>query len=309
MKAGKITHSFRVCILQTDRGYGRHLTAQLSAAFGPRVHFLPLESFQELLHHARSQFEPHLVVVDAKMASLLSNHPLLKGIPQMVLYPTFSPAHREELWLGMRTEEMVAALRKRLQQVAPDGTSSRPLLLVTGFDSQTRKASLRHWVDRQVQKGRPVFYFPFLPTYAFSLPLRFHAGPELSQLLVLLSSGVKPRPESLSQCFESQAEGYYALRLGGGSESLTQCPLNLQRELLWLFRSFIRSRGEPSIGVVEMSAFSFQKLRGLVGLFDVFTCNLPSGSDFSSQQARREINALLAHLPDTVQFVESPGAV
>lgn len=227
----------------------------------------------------------------------------LAAYPQVKKTRKARPWQKEVLSQGMRLPEVMRLLDQSLARAAPGGISQKPLVMVYSFNPRLRQLWLQNFSRQQASLGRPLYYFPMAPAYQVSLPLAFTPGPELSSLLLLLSTGARSDYDALGPCFEAQGRGLYALRTGGRAEDLILADRESQKEVMKLFHLFIRTRSESSTGLVELGTLPFSALRALIGLADVFVAELPRAQDYAAQAARQEMQKLIASLPPSVHFV------
>ena len=249
--------------------------------------------------------DPEGILPDLLILSATTKKDILPSLPRL------RQGTSREVWEGkadlcpgMHLKEIARKVEDKLANLAPGGADFRPLVLYYSFDPRKRKA----WLYRSLKERKPdahsQFYVPFLPRYQISFPLHLSAGPELATLLLLISSGGEAKAEGLGLCFEAQRDGYYALRVGGGSEDLTAAPLSTQEELFWLFRTYLRKRSARATMHVECGEIPFSKLRVLAGLCDYCLCEFPKGNSYAQVAARKEVEELIASLPDSCRYLD-----
>lgn len=294
----------KILLLDPDQTYAQRLARQLNQARGGNFFCRALGSGQQAMVLLKQDKSWSLLVVAEDFPLSSSLRQLLAAYPQLKKTRKARPWHKGILSQGMRLNEIISLLDQSLARAAPGGISSKPLVMVYSFNPRLRQLWLENFLRQQNRQGRPLYYFPLAAAYQVSLPLNFSPGPELSSLLLLLSTGVSSNYDSLGPCFEAQGRGWYALRPGGRPEDLLLAGLANQQEVMKLFRLFIRSRSENSIGLVELGPLAFSQLKFLVGLADVFVAELPRAQDYAAQAGLEEIHKLIAGLPPSVHFVE-----
>lgn len=294
----------RILIVDQDRQYARLLASILASSKANKHQisfaFRPQDLDQALL--AIDEFD--LIILEKGFPLTSFQEDELKLAP--ILYKDRkSLIHRKGVLVpGMKTQEVLHIVNQALDQAAPAGISNKPLLMVHAFSPRLRHQWIQALISQEQRHGRPLFYFPFIASYNLSLPIDFSTGPELSSLLLLLSSGAQADYRGFGPCFEQQKSGYYAVRLGGHAEDLILASQDVQEEILRLFKKFIRSRSEPSLGLVEIGDIAMQDLSRLARLADVFVGHIPQGHDFASRAGQREIQQIINSLPPHVRFQE-----
>lgn len=297
----------RILILEPDRAYAAQLAASLARLTRRRYLFLTASRLAEAKALLRREENCGLALLTEELPPDRELLQALQGLPQLIRKRHPDPHDPRELHLRLRVSELAEHIEAALSEAAPGGISRKPLVFVSSFHPELRRQCLEGFLRKQRAAGRPVYYFPFLPHYQIQLSLHFHSGPELSSLLLLLANGGEAEAAGLGPCFEMQEEGYLALRQGGRAEDLSGADLETQRRILSLFRRFIRSREEPSVGLLELAGLPFRHLPSLLSFADILAAELPAGNDFAAQQGRREMSAVLASLPATCHFQEIAG--
>lgn len=293
-----------ILMLDPDQVFAHRLTHQLNQArgnnFSCRTVGEAAQAEQVLEQH--KAWDLLILAEDFPLTPQLKQ--TLAAYPQLKKTRKARPWHKEVLSQGMKITEIIRLLDQSLARAAPGGISSKPLVMVYSFNPRLRQLWLQNFLRQQASLGQPLYYFPLAPAYQVSLPLDFSPGPELSSLLLLLSTGAQADYDSLGPCFEAQGRGCYALRTGGRPEDLVLANLRSQKEVLKLFRLFIRSRSETSVGLVELGSLPFPSLRALTAVADILVAEMPRAQDHAAQAGLQEIQGLIASLPPSVHFVE-----
>lgn len=294
----------KILMLDPDQVFARRLGQQLNQAPGNNFDCRTLgeATVAEQVLERDKAWDLIILAEDFPLTPRLKQS--LAAYPQVRKARKARPWHKELISQGMKLTEIIRLLDQNLARAAPGGISAKPLVMAYSFNLRLRQLWLQNFLRQQARLGHPLYYFPLAPAYQVSLPLVFSPGPELSSLLLLLSTGAQADYDSLGPCFEAQERGCYALRTGGRPEDLVLSPLKSQKEVLKLFRLFIRSRSETSVGLVELGSLPFPALKALTAVADVFVAEMPRAQDYAAQAGRQEMQALLASLPPSVHFVE-----
>lgn len=294
----------KILILDSDSSYANRLAAKLSrqsqilcacyvAQHEERIMSLLNEANPpDLLILADDFILSHNLAKELRTQNIIKKQRLRTPFKSGVIYP------------GQKLEQIVKIISRSLAQAAPGGISAKPLVMAYSFNPRLRLHWINNFLREQAARGRPLYYFPMAPAYAVSLPLMFSPGPELSSLLLLLRTGARADYQGLGPCFEMQKNPYYALRCGGRSEDLLAAGPEHQKQILYLFRKFLRSRSENCIGIVELAQIPLRDLPLLLGLADLFVAEFPRGMDYASRAARREMDFIISTLPKTVHLQE-----
>ena len=296
---------FHLLILENDRNYGHRLGLALSTRspipFSCNVASNTSEAL--LLLNRKENFDA-LIFGDFKSSSS-ELESRLRGIPELRrAKPGLQRLKENEYAPGITVEDLARRIFRLISENSQGGISRRPLILLYAFSETRATFWLSSFAARQSRAGRELYYLPFMPAYRTSLPLHFGDGPELSSLLLRMAAGERLKPDELGPCFESQFDFFYALRPGGRAEDLYLSPLSLQRQLLDLFRQFIKAQDHSALALADLRFLSVAGVRALLPLADVFICDVPSGKSFSDRSGRNELGRLLSCVPDGVQFVE-----
>lgn len=294
----------KILILDSDSAYARRLAAQLS-----RQRQIPCICYVAGHEHKAARYlseakAPDLLILadDFQVSQNLAKE--LKTLNIVKKQRVKSAFKTGFIYPGQKLAEIIQLLSRSLAQAAPGGISAKPLVVAFSFNARLRLQWINNFLREQASRGRPLYYLPLAPAYAVSLPLEFTPGPELSSLLLLLRTGASADYQGLGPCFEMQKGAYYALRCGGRAEDLLAAGAEHQKQILYLFRKFLRSRSENCIGIVELAQIPLRDLPLLLGLADLFVAEIPRGKDYASRAARREMDLIISGLAPSVHLKE-----
>ncbi|MDO5016291.1 MAG: response regulator [Eubacteriales bacterium] len=295
---------YKILIIDSDPHYGSVLANLLNRAGKRRYTARPIFNIKDLMPYLTGEEQPDLVILEQNFPLTEAAKAELATLNCLEKVQRASIHQRGQLVQGMKAGQILHEVELALRRAAPGGVSAKPLILVHSFSARLRYQWLTNFVRQQKAFGQPVYYFPILAGYHLSLPVEFSPGPELSSLLLLLSTGASPTYQGFGPCFEFQKGDYYALRLGGGSEDLTLAGNSVRAQLLFLFKKFIRSRGESSVGLVELGDLPLGNIAELAAFADIFVAEVPKGRDYAARQAQKEMRQITNALPDQVLFWE-----
>lgn len=291
-----------IVILDQDRAYGTQLATVLRRCLRARTTAAANPGKAQALVQGDRSWDLVILADDFPLTpdlkQNLASRPRIRKVRQSHL------ATSDDIYPGLHTREIEQRIHHALEASAPGGISARPVIFVYGFSERRRWQWLDAFIRQQSRSGRPLYYFPFAPTYQVSLPLVYSPGPELSSLLLLLSTGANADYQGLGPCFERQKGPYYALRMGGFAEDIICSDLVIQEKVCQLFKQFIRSREEPSIGLVEVAGVPLRRLPKLLRQADVLVAEQPRGSSFAARCGYQEIQRLLHSCPPQLHILD-----
>lgn len=294
----------KILIIDSDPHYGSALANLFNRAGKGAYAARHIYNGQDLMPYLVGEEQPDLVILEQNFPLAEHARSELATLNCLEKVPRARFQQRGQLVHGMKASQILHEAELALRRAAPGGISAKPLILVYSFSARLRYQWLMNFVKQQKASGQPLYYFPILAAYHLSLPVAFSPGPELSSLLLLLSTGASPAYQGFGPCFEFQEGDYYALRLGGGSEDLILAGNSARTQLVHLFKKFIRSRTENSVGLVELADLPLGHIAELAALADIFVAEVPKGRDYAARQAQKEMRQIINALPDRVLFWE-----
>lgn len=288
----------KVIILDRNLAYSQTLQAALNQEFSEVCSFEALpssgtENLQGQVIICEPSFLPDLADKQAQVVCLIHNSASASAAEKTTSF------HRKQ-----KLSEICRVIRQGLANL-PDDSSTKadnPLILLNGFQDGARAKQRQDLLSAYQKEAYDIFYLPLMPAYQLNLDLHFSEGPDLTGYLVyLLSQESAGSSFDLSNCFQ-YFNGIWCPRLKGGPDDLVQQSSELLYQLARDFRSMVKNRTCPSVGLIECHYLPLSTIENLICLCDYWHCDLPTGQSYASRMANQAIADLLARLPENVKF-------
>ncbi|NLJ70636.1 MAG: hypothetical protein GX328_04145 [Clostridiaceae bacterium] len=195
-------------------------------------------------------------------------------------------------WLILKLDQMEQRIDIRQNKIH---------LLFT-FNQHVRHQFCQKWLIEQNSEGNKIFVLPLKPLYLWNYQADFHAGPNLSDLVLQIEQDIEITEKDLGLIFEKQKSGIFLSRGNSAADDIFTYEHQSIQTIGKLFNKFIIQHEKSSVGLIDVEAGPFRLVKDLASVCDVCHFDLGEEDSYGVRIAKTEIATFLAEKSPTVKF-------
>lgn len=202
-----------------------------------------------------------------------------------------------ESWLTENSRELInkpSAVKQDRKAEALE------LWLFFSLDRNRQNSLVRDKLRQKLKSGYRTIYLALMPTYCMDLVIHPDSGPGMSDLLLQLL-GSNLTADQIPRYWQPHPDGYLQFRPPDRSDDLVTCEPDMLRRMIRMLQQHLQADSQRAAVIIDCRSVPMLTVRTIAVLCSHCLVEMPDGSNFAIKAGQREINLILAELPDSCQ--------